>query len=131
MSKPVVAEIGPTCGIVRSVRLFAVCNGAAVVIRNGADVAVHITWVRIARIILVAVIVALVLTGDGSAYQRPRCQGSDADPNAIPPVTVPIAAMPMTCVTMTNTRMACPVNALRCGGYGLKHKDARNGDPTQ
>ena len=111
MSKPVVAEIGPTCGIVRSVRLFAVCNGAAVVIRNGADVAVHITWVRIARII--AVIVALVLTGDGSAYQRPRCQGSDADPNAIPPVTVPIAAMPMTCITMTNTRMAHRVNPLR------------------
>src|ERR1700678_854324 len=99
MSKPVVAEIGPTCGIVRSVRLFAVCTGAAVVIRNGADVAVHITWVRIARIILAAVIVALVLTGDGSPYQRPSCQRSDAHSNALPPVTLPIAAMPMTCIT--------------------------------
>jgi hypothetical protein len=67
MSKPVVTEITATGWIVRSKSLFAVRDGIAVVTRNRSGFAIHVTWVRIARIILVGIVVALVLSGDGSA----------------------------------------------------------------
>jgi len=61
----------------------------------------------------------LILTGDGSADQRPRRHGCGANSNAVPgPVAVRMAAMmkspcAMTRITVTHMRMARPMSVLR------------------
>jgi len=119
MPSPVITEIRSAGGVVRSVSLFAVRHGIAGAIIGGTSVAIHVTGVRISRVDLGGII-ALILSGDGSADQRSCGQGAGADRNAIPrSVTARIAAMPvlisppaMARVTMTTIRMADPLKLL-------------------